>query len=384
MTVSRKRRVNTALAAFFAITSTVTLISKPASGMMRGAITLGLLISTANASANEDNSIARTRLLMGTYLTISIDKESYDTRSINSGFDTVRKIEKHLSTYRPKSEVSLINSGKINSLSPILAEITRYSLELAKLTQGSFSPTLHPALRYLRELKRESFQAKEFQETLAVSNYKDVVFDDKFNSIEFRKPGMGLNFGGIGKGYAIDKLVRILKDTPNKYFSISFGESSLYYSQKPLHENCWKFQIAHPTDKNRIIASFFLREGHVSTSNPTGKIWQIDSGEKKSHIIKLNKSKFTPDPNFKKILVIANNSTVADGLSTAIVASGYQTARSTYLKKFPKLGTLAVFIDSDNNITFQHGKQIKRIATKKIEIPAFTRTVDQKYCGLSR
>ena len=90
--------------------------------------------------------------------------------------------------------------------------------------------------------------------------------------------------GGIGKGYAVDRMVATLKARNVTSALISGGTSSIYALGTPPGEQGWKVSVRHPKDARRTVQDFLLKDESMSTSGNYEKFF-LAGGKLYSHIM---------------------------------------------------------------------------------------------------
>jgi len=158
--------------------------------------------------------------------------------------DIAHDIEKKLSAYQDDSELSRINknAGK-NSVkcSPLTRDIIKIALEVSEATDGVFDPTIGCLTQkgYGFGTDKEKLLTKADKKRLqSFVNYKEVEVTE--DSVFLKKEGMALDLGGIGKGYAGDKIIEFLKSKGVKAALVSVGGEIYTYGKT------WHVGIQHP------------------------------------------------------------------------------------------------------------------------------------------
>lgn len=158
--------------------------------------------------------------------------------------------ERLLSCYEPHSEISKIN--KLAAQEPVvvseqMAEIISLLDDYWKRTNGAFDAGL---LNYNLLLKKNTFTGNKI--TDEIFGWKSVVWNPRENTISFQNGATGIDTGGFGKGWALEKIIKLLKDNNIKSAFISFGESSITaIGTHPLGD-FWPVTIAHPVSEKEM------------------------------------------------------------------------------------------------------------------------------------
>ena len=152
---------------------------------------------------------------MGTTVELLLDtsEDEQSTDSLNAVEEEFERLEQTMSRFRPDSELSTLNRERALQVSPDLERVVGLALEARERTGGRFDPTLLDALvaaGYDRSFEQVAPEAeKNGASDLEASGGGRVLFDAFSGMIEL-DPGVHLDLGGIGKGYAVDRAVEIL------------------------------------------------------------------------------------------------------------------------------------------------------------------------------
>lgn len=216
-----------------------------------------------------------------------------------------------MSDYRSDSEIMqlCVNAkvGEWYSVSEDLFHIISESQKAAELTDGLFDITISPLTKLWRRAKRKSVLPIPSQLKIAREyiGYQFIELDSLTKSICFFKPGMRLDFGGIGKGFALDELMETLKNE-NVNSALLEAGGSILLSNPPPDENSWKINIGDE--------GYNLSNCGISTSGDRFQFVEID-GKRYAHILDPRTGLGFHEPH--EITVIAPNATTADWASTA-------------------------------------------------------------------
>ena len=150
---------------------------------------------------------------MGTYARVNVFGGT--DNDIDAAFSKIRDLDNLLSDYKPDSQISQINrsSGKASvEVSDEVKEVLQTALRVAEETKGAFDPTIGALTIGLYHFGRENASVPSdegIDKAKALVNYRWVRIDG--NRVFLEKEGMMLDLGGIGKGFAVDKAVEVLK-----------------------------------------------------------------------------------------------------------------------------------------------------------------------------
>lgn len=145
-------------------------------------------------------------------------------------------------------------------------------------------------------------------------------------------PGMELDFGGIGKEYAVDRAATILSQNKVAHALINFG-GDIRALGPHQDETPWSIGLAHPRKRNSILRTVPLYSGALATSGDYERYFEIE-GHRYCHII--NPLTGHPVNNLQAVTVIADACLVAGTLSTIAMLVG-QAEADELLEDHPHL-----------------------------------------------
>jgi thiamine biosynthesis lipoprotein len=115
--------------------------------------------------------------------------------------------------------------------------------------------------------------------------WRRVILDAKSRTVRFDRKGVEIDPGGIGKGYAVDRMVQVLKQHGIASALVTGGGSSIYGMGAPATEpRGWKIEIRHPKSPSRIVETLYLKDRSLSTSGTYEKFFRAE-GRVWSHIM---------------------------------------------------------------------------------------------------
>ena len=122
-------------------------------------------------------------------------------------------------------------------------------------------------------------------DALAKVGYRHVLLDPSARTVRFSRRGIELDPGGIGKGYAVDRIVDVLKRERVDVALVSAAGSSIYgLGAPPEDSRGWPITIRSPRDPKEEAATVFLRNMSLSTSGSYEKFFWAE-GRTYSHIM---------------------------------------------------------------------------------------------------
>jgi len=229
-----------------------------------------------------------------TYTIVAYGEDRYGLQgAIDESFEEVRRLDALLSNYQPNSEWSRMNKEageKPFRASPEVFHFLETCMDYSRQSEGAFDITVGPLVKvwgFYKGTGRLPHRA-EIRGALSRVGWRKVELNSRDLTVRFLRAGMDLDPGGIGKGYAVDRVVEILNQRKVHSALVSAGGSSIYGFNAPPKENGWKVKIRHPrqtaSDPNvRQVSEVVLRNLSMSTSGTAEKYF-VSGGVTYSHI----------------------------------------------------------------------------------------------------
>jgi len=248
--------------------------------------------SIAPDSAGEWIRIESSDESMGTTFSVVLyghDRAMLDAAA-RAAFDEVHRLDRMLSNYQPASEWSEVNRTaalRPVKVSPELFQLLSACMSYSQQSDGAFDITVGPLMKVWGFYKGEGLLPRPAEVTAALDRigYHHVKLDLRNQTVHFDRPGVELDPGGIGKGYAVDRMVEVLKRKVVRTALVSGGASSIYGMGTPPNETKgWRITIRAPGDPHRSAAEVFLKHASLSTSGSYEKFFWAE-GRTYSHIM---------------------------------------------------------------------------------------------------
>jgi thiamine biosynthesis lipoprotein len=236
--------------------------------------------------------LAKTADAMGS--TYSVELYGYDrstlTDAADAALDEARRLDELLSNYKPESEWSRINrlaAERPMRISPemfrLLAACTEYSRE----SEGAFDITVGPLMKVWGFYKGTGHlpHRAEVEAALTKVGYRHIHLDAAAQTVWFDRPGVEMDPGGIGKGYAVDRMVDVLKRKGVQIALVAGSGSSIYgLGAPPSEARGWPVDIRNPWNHEKVSAVVFLKNMSMSTSGSYEKFFRAE-GRIYAHIM---------------------------------------------------------------------------------------------------
>jgi FAD:protein FMN transferase len=242
--------------------------------------------------SNEVSGETLIRSVGGVYcMGTSFDIVAYGTRrerlesAITDALREVKRLDLLLSNYRPESELSRVNrfgSQNAMTLSSEFFQFLSACRAYSESSEGTFDISVGPLIRAWGFYKGTGQlpQRGEIMRALDKVGYRNIILDQQNMTVRLAKAGMELDPGGIGKGFAVDKMAEILKQSELHSALIVAGGSTIYGLGTPPHQSGWKVTIKDPRHPTEVAETLTLKNEALSTSGnlekffwEDGKIW---------------------------------------------------------------------------------------------------------------
>lgn len=244
--------------------------------------------------------------------------------AIASGFARIRSLNETLSDYTADSELSRLTTVAVNRAVPVSDDLFRVlaaAQRLAVATDGAFDITLGPLTQLWREARRTGVPPSEAARAAAAARtgFRALHLDPKARTVRVDRPGMRLDVGAIGKGYAASEALAAITrgGTSSALVAIS---GDLAMSGAPPGRSGWRVGL-HGLDPSVTAVPQTIELTHAAVSTSGNAAQHLDvAGTRYSHILDpATAAGLTDDLT---VTVIAPHGLEADGLDTAAAVLG--------------------------------------------------------------
>jgi thiamine biosynthesis lipoprotein len=195
-----------------------------------------------------------------------------------------------LSNYKPDSEWSDVNRDA--AVHPVHVSAELFQLlaacqEYSRLGEGAFDISVGPLMKVWGFYKGTGHlpHRAEVLAAMQVVGYRHVHLDAANQTVSFDRAGVELDPGGIGKGYAVDRMVDVLKAKGVTIALVAASGSSIYGLGAPPNEpRGWHITIRDPRNEHGTVGEVFLKNESMSTSGSYEKFFRAE-GHVYSHIM---------------------------------------------------------------------------------------------------
>ncbi len=270
-------------------------------------------------------------------------------------FAEIERLEKLFSRSIPDSDVARINEhagDRPVQVSPEVFYVTDQALEYAEMSGGVFDPTVAPLTDLWGFFSDQEYRVpepEEIESTLQLVDYSLVELDPEEQTVYLPEAGMGLELGGIAKGFIVDQALEILIDAGVENAYVNAGDIGLLGS-RPDGEP-WRIGVRNPRDERDMIAVLPLEDRGVDTSGDYERAFEED-GVKYHHI--LDAQTGMPAMDLASVTVVAATTMEADVLSTIAFILGPVDGFDLIEEK---AGVEGIFVTPELDITYTSGLQ---------------------------
>src|ERR1700689_354596 len=154
--------------------------------------------------------------IMGTRITVELwsDERAKAEAAIDAVLDEMRHIDESMSTYKPTSEVSLVNAKAADGpmhISKELFDLLVTAKEYSEITDGAFDIT-YASVGYMYDFRKHVRpDEKQIARALRGADNRPVPLNRKNQTVQFSQKGVRIDLGGIAKGYSVACAIDVLR-----------------------------------------------------------------------------------------------------------------------------------------------------------------------------
>jgi len=296
----------------------------------------------------EQDLLKASRPAMGSYFEVRVGAATPGAAELGGrALDLIDELEARLTVYRDDSEISRLNAtahlGPVE-LRPDVFGLIERGLEISGRTGGAYDLTtgaLSIAWGFFKGPKRIPSE-DELADARGRTGYQHVRLEPSNQAVSFDRPGVTINLGSIGKGFAIDRAVELIRAHwwPTSAL-VHGGRSSLFALGSPPGRfgDRWKVALRNPFRADRPLGILNLRNRGMGTSGTDFQRFE-SGGRVFGHILdpRTGRPAFGP----ASVTALAPTAAEADALSTAFYLLGLE-ASADYVRSHP--GVAAVFVE---------------------------------------
>jgi thiamine biosynthesis lipoprotein len=328
-------------------------------------VIISILFLTQCATNNDIQPFEQTRVMMDTFIQISIYDQDKTIEELNKisefAFKQIEKIESITNDYDDSSNISLINreaGERAIALDRVMQNLILSSDKIYKISNGAFDITLG-SVKQLWSFAPDNPRIPGdalIQQQLENVGHQHLLIED--GKIKFKLPGMKLDLGAIAKGYAIDAAIQVLKDNGISDAMVNAG-GDLRTMCSDLTKGKRRVWIKHPRKADIFFGYFRMDEGSIATSGDYERFFIYDS-VRYHHI--LDPKTGNPARGCVSVTIQAATATDADGLATAVFVLGPDRGMDL-VNSLPGVAAIIVF-EKDGKLDWKASAELKKIFKK--------------------
>lgn len=284
------------------------------------AVLIALMLMCGCANAQSTKPLARQGFMLDTVISISL-YDNQDEAILDGAFALCEEYEQLFSRTISTSDVYRINhsDGAPVEFAGATAELLYIALEYARLSGGAFDPTIEPLVTLWDIMADEPHvpDASAISAALARVDWTKVSVDGNVVTLH---AGMGLDLGGIAKGYIADKLREYLSENGVDSALINLGGNVLTLGGKPDGSN-FTIGVQKPFGQNSDILGACRLKGMSVVTSGIYERYFVENDRLYHHILD-TKTGYPVENELYSVTIISPTSTDGDALSTICFALG--------------------------------------------------------------
>jgi thiamine biosynthesis lipoprotein len=313
--------------------------------MASASLAVGLALASSAVAATP-KLYTTTHPAMGTEFTLYLYSNSASNAATASDevFDEIDRIEQLLSNYRDSSELSRINQNA--GIAPVttdpeMLDFLQQSEHWSRISNGAFDITVGRLMKSWGFFRHEGRVPSEVELAAirSVTGWQKVKLDATNRTVSFTAPGIELDPGGIGKGFAIDAAVRVLRADHIIAAMISAGSSTVYALGAPPHKKGWRIVVPGPLPSKATLSVITLRDTSLSSADCSQKNFTL-GGHLYCHI--MDPQTMRPVEGRIQVSIVNPSATASDALSNVIFVQSPEQSLATLKASSPDSRALIV------------------------------------------
>lgn len=316
----------------------VAAIAGSAGGML-----LGLVWPKTARSASTERTLALGRLLMGTVVEIEANHPdlSIARHTVEASLQRMETIDRLMSVFRPDSEIGLVNRTGATRAVAVAQEtftVLAEAQQIGRISGGALDVTIYPLVQlWQRAATRDRLpSSQEVEAAVGLVSYDGLFLDPRHRCVRLQRAGMGIDPGGIAKGYAVDVAAETFAHNGVRSGLIDAG-GDLRAVGRNRDGAVWRVGLRHPLAPSRLLLTVLVEDAAVATS---GNYFRYNTigGRQYGHL--LHPRTGMPADAALSATVIAHSAMRADSLATAAMVNG--TGAMAFIQRVPEVEGIVV------------------------------------------
>ena len=294
---------------------------------------------------------------MGTELRVTVSgaEDARAQAAIEAVFREFDRLDDMMSVWKEGSDIVRLNAAAGVRPVPVSHEtrdVLKIANQISDQTRGRFDVTfaaLSGLWKFDYQDKDNSVpDPKEIAKRLPLINFRNLMVNDAAGTAFLQRKGMRVNLGGIGKGYAVDRAVDILRRSGVRDFMIQAG-GDMYVSGRK-GDRPWRLGIRDPRGPaDRVFATLDLTDGTFSTSGDYERFFFKD-GVRYHHILDLSAGQ--PARLCRSVTLVTDRAVIADALAKGVFILGPDAGMALIERT---AGVQGVIVGAHNEVLISSG-----------------------------
>jgi thiamine biosynthesis lipoprotein len=300
--------------------------------------------------------VERTGVAMGSELRLTA--WAADEVVARTAFDAVfaefERLEALMSTWRPASDVVRINAAA--GIEPVevaaeVRDVLRQAKQISEWTEGTFDVTfgaLTDVWKFDHDQDNTVPSAAAIRARLPLIDYRQIEIDDRAGTVFLKRRGMKIHLGGIGKGYAVERAIRIMRRAGLRDFMVQAGGD--LYVGGTKNGRPWRLGIQDPRGpQGKTFATLDLSDSTFSTSGDYARFFFKD-GIRYHHILDVRTGQ--PARLCRSVTLASASPVLADAVAKGVFILGPEKGMAL-VERIPNLE--AVIVTAENEVLVSKG-----------------------------
>jgi thiamine biosynthesis lipoprotein len=321
-------------------------------------VTAGACGTTATTPKADASLVERSRVSMGSAVNLSAwtTDEPVTLEAFEKVFHEFDRLDALMSVWKEGSDVLRLNAAagkQAVAVGPDVREVLLAAQKVSEWTEGKFDVTfgaLSGIWKFDHDIDGQIPERSEIASRLPLIDYRALRIDERAGTAALAHAGMKVHLGGIGKGYAIDRGVTVLREAGLTDFMIQSGGDMFVAGRRG--DRPWRVGIQDPRGApNTPFAAIEITDAAFSTSGDYERFFMRD-GKRYHHI--LDPDIGEPAMRSRSVTIMAKSATTSDGLSTGVFILGAEKGMALIEQLDDVEG---VIVTADNQVRVSSGLQ---------------------------
>jgi FAD:protein FMN transferase len=315
-----------------------------------------ILVGCGGRSRPAPHLVERASPAMGSELRLTAwtGDEVATLAAFDAAFAEFERLDALMSVWRPGSDVLRLNAAAGDrpvALQPAVIEVLTIAQQVSEWTDGTFAVTfgaLSDLWRFDHDQDNTIPDPAIVRQRLPLADYRGLEIDARAGTAFLRRKGMRVHLGGIGKGYAVDRVVAMFRSRGLKDFMIQAGGDLYVAGVKDGRP--WRLGIRDPRGPaDRSFALLDLSDGTFSTSGDYERFF-VKDGRRYHHILDLRVGE--PARLCRSVTLVTDRAVLADALAKGVFILGPDEGMAL-IERLP--GVEGVIVSATNQVLVSSG-----------------------------